>query len=365
MVSTSRCVSSAGLPPIGLLRLPQMSPRCGSKPLRGTAGDQRVHPRAAALVFARIPVGVEPADEFAVLVVNVVVADLRVPVGDALLFGHADAVEAVNQVEHPGHHLFQREVGPQRLLVEIVESGALFFRVVSHVPRLEFRRARALDGPPELQQLAIFFAEAALRLGFQVLEKMEGAGAVVGHAVFEHQVGEVGEAQKTRLLAPQFQNAADERAIVAAFLGGADAVGLVEVAAGGGVIHVGHHRQVIGRLQSEAPAFQSLALGAVAGGGDGRRRQTGEIRLIGNHQFESVGGIEDVLAELGGDLRQFDVELLQFFLAGRVQIGAMAAESVDGLVEKAPPLAGDGFAFGVAAKALMPCHNSWWSGIPE
>ena len=61
MVSASRCVSSAGFPSTGGVRFPQIKPRCG-RPCAGIAGDQRIHPRAAALVFARIPVGVERSE---------------------------------------------------------------------------------------------------------------------------------------------------------------------------------------------------------------------------------------------------------------------------------------------------------------
>src|SRR5580692_9781223 len=54
--------------------------------VRRAAGDQRIHPGAAALVFARIPVGVESADESTVLVVDVVIGNLLVPSGHALFF---------------------------------------------------------------------------------------------------------------------------------------------------------------------------------------------------------------------------------------------------------------------------------------
>ena len=54
MVSTSRWVSSAGLPPTGGVRLPQIKPEVRPEAVgRRAAGDQRVHPGAAALVLAR------------------------------------------------------------------------------------------------------------------------------------------------------------------------------------------------------------------------------------------------------------------------------------------------------------------------
>jgi hypothetical protein len=161
----------------------------------------------------------------------------------------------------------------------------------------------------------------------------------VGHTVFQHQIGEIGESQQARPLPPQFQNAHDQRAVVASLFGGADGESLVQMAAGGGVIHISQHRQIIGRLQGKAPAFQPLAHGAFASRGDSRGRQAGQFRHIGKHQFEGVGGIEHVLPEPGGDLRQFDVDLFQPFLSRGVQIGPMTAKGVDGLMEEAPAFA--------------------------
>ena len=142
MVSTSRCVSSAGLPPTGGVRLPQIAPTCGSQP-RGAldAGDQRVHPGAAALVLARIPVGIETSQQRAVLVVDRVVLRPRIPDRRARLLGHAHAEQAPGDLEHAVDHALQREVRPQRLLVEVVQRLALLLGVVGHVPGLEFARA--------------------------------------------------------------------------------------------------------------------------------------------------------------------------------------------------------------------------------
>src|SRR5258705_4168151 len=65
---------------------------------RGAAGDQAVHPGTAALVFARMPVGVEGAQEDAFLVAHIVVVHAGIPGGHSHLLFHADSVEAVDEV---------------------------------------------------------------------------------------------------------------------------------------------------------------------------------------------------------------------------------------------------------------------------
>src|ERR1700759_1985991 len=60
----------------------------------GAAGQQAVHPGAAALVLSRIPIGVESAEKRSVFVVDVVKLDVLVPSGNMLLFGDANSIEA-------------------------------------------------------------------------------------------------------------------------------------------------------------------------------------------------------------------------------------------------------------------------------
>ena len=115
----------------------------------------------------------------------------------------------------PGHHALQGEIRPQRFLVEIVQRGALLFGVIGHVPGLEWRSAGPFERPAEFEQLLVLLAETRLGLGLQVFEKGQGARAGVGHAVFQHQVREILESQKPRFFPAQFQDAGEDRAIVA------------------------------------------------------------------------------------------------------------------------------------------------------
>src|SRR4051794_22506153 len=112
---------------------------------RGTASDQRVHPGAAALVLARVPVRVEAAEKYAALVVHVVVPHLRVPDRNAGLPGDTNSVQTVHQIEQAGHYVLEREIGPQRFFVEGVERRTLLLGVIRDVPGSDFRSLAALN----------------------------------------------------------------------------------------------------------------------------------------------------------------------------------------------------------------------------
>src|SRR5581483_5991169 len=111
-----------------------------------------------------------------------------------------------------------------------------------------------------------------------------GAFAFVGHAVFQDEVGEIGEAEQPGLLAAEFQDAGDERAVVVGALGGAYGVGFVFAAADFGIVEVGHQGDIVGALEGEAPAFDAFAGGAFARGGGGGGRKAGKLGLFGNDE---------------------------------------------------------------------------------
>ena len=84
------------------------------------AGAQVVHPGALALLLARKPVRIEGAQQDAFLVPDLVVAHVRMP--DPGVRGGRDrqAEHALDDAEHPMHDALQREVRPQRLVVDVV-----------------------------------------------------------------------------------------------------------------------------------------------------------------------------------------------------------------------------------------------------
>ena len=151
----------------------------------------------------------------AVPVVHVVIAHLRVPHRHARLLGHANAVQPMHR---------SRTVRPPR--VPAGSKAAAPLRRNRRARRAVFRRSRphpraavpAHPAPSRLRRNSsrsrFSRANCGLGLALQIFQKLERAAARVRHAVLQHQVGEIAKAQQLRLRAAQFQNAAQQRAIV-------------------------------------------------------------------------------------------------------------------------------------------------------
>src|ERR1700681_675058 len=94
----------------------------------GVASEEGVHPGAAALVLARVPVRVKRAEVGARgHILDGVTADLRIPDGNTGLFFYANAEDTAEDFKHTGDDVIERKVGAQRLFVEVIERGTLFF----------------------------------------------------------------------------------------------------------------------------------------------------------------------------------------------------------------------------------------------
>ncbi len=98
--------------------------------------DAVVHPGAAAFVFTRVEIEVEAAAQFAIFVVEVKEAHVRMPDVDILALFSADAVNAFYHLEQAVDRAFFREVGSQLFVADGVEVLFLFFAIVSEIPRL-------------------------------------------------------------------------------------------------------------------------------------------------------------------------------------------------------------------------------------
>src|SRR5260221_8935542 len=108
----------------------------------GISGDESIHSRTAPLVFAWIPVRVERTDQAValrpILIVNLLILHFRIPHRHAGFLHYTNGVEPLHDLEHPLDHAAQREIGPDGLLIEIVERSTLLLSVVGDIPRLEF-----------------------------------------------------------------------------------------------------------------------------------------------------------------------------------------------------------------------------------
>ena len=107
------------------------------------------------------------------------------------------------------------------------------------------------------------------------------------------------------------------------------------------VVEIGHHSQIAGLLKREAPALLAARLGRLSCSGGGSRGQTGEAIFVHNDVFELCRGVEHALCELGADHGKLDIDPGQTLLARFVEVGAVTAEAVDGLLEEPRANAGE------------------------
>ena len=186
--------------------------------MRAHAGNPRqegVHPGPAALVLARVEIGVERAQLRSIrFIADGVVAHLRIPGRKAGFLLDRDPEDPAKNGEHAVHYFLEREIRAQRFFIEIVQRGALLFGVVGDIPGLNLRRIRSFDAAPEFLQASILADKMRFRLRAQIFQELLRARAGVRHAIVDDQVGEIGEAEKLRLFPPQLQNPRDDPAIV-------------------------------------------------------------------------------------------------------------------------------------------------------
>src|SRR5262249_29403649 len=91
-----------------------------------------------------------------------IATDGWVPSGNALLLANANAQKVPEDLEHSLYDTLKREIGAERFLVEVVQSGALLFCPIADVPGFKLV-------PRELLQFLIFFFEAADALLMKVV----------------------------------------------------------------------------------------------------------------------------------------------------------------------------------------------------
>src|ERR1700730_2968623 len=106
------------------------------------ADDKAVHPCPAALVLARVPICIESAQQTGSfrtsLVPDLVVLDVLVPYRDVALLHHANAIKPVHDFEHSAHYALEGKIWTERLFIEVIQRGPLFFSVIGDIPSLQF-----------------------------------------------------------------------------------------------------------------------------------------------------------------------------------------------------------------------------------
>ena len=102
------------------------------------------------------------------------------------------------------------------------------------------------------------------------------------------------------------------------------------------VVGILQHGQAAGRMEGEHPfPFFPACLGLCCGVFNDIGRDSGEVGLVVNHNLKSVVGRQQVLVELDVEVRQTAVHLLEGFLVGVVEQGAVAHKVLVGLLEGA------------------------------
>ena len=172
--------------------------------------------------------------------------------------------------------------------------------------------------------------------GPQLLEQGLHGGFGVGHFGGQAHLGPVGVAEAAGLLAPQGEDALDQRPVVArgrfvavALAGGPAHVGLVHLLPQRPAAAVFHEWRVAGHVEPQQP-WAGGAAGLGIAGGAGRLgqliqqawRQPLHLFGAGEPQGPAVGGIEHLVAEAGGKLRQFLAGGVERLLLGAAEAHA-------------------------------------------
>ena len=329
---------------------------------RRDAHFEVVHPSAAALRIARMPVGVEGADVDVFFVAHFVEFHLRMPdldgaglaglhadgrrgVGLAgldvnrLTRGDAEVKDTLGEGEHASENLIEREVGTELFLIEVELGLPLLFGPIRDLPGLEEVRGFVLSIGAEFLQLDGFTREGIFDAGMEVLDETERAAAGLGHAVREDVIGEIRAAHDLRLFMAEAEDFPNEIGVV--MRTAADASGAFpNLAADGLVFEVFHDRDHGGSLQGEAPdgflvAAEIFRLRLSARGVDGRLREAFELVRIVDEEFPCVRGVEDVFGILLSGLGELGLEFFDALLFLRREIGAGLDEALHGLSERA------------------------------
>ncbi len=291
--------------------------------LARAAGVQRVHPRAAALRFARVPVGIErPEVRAGLRVVDFVERnlgmpdfDVRMPAAarrdrgiDGFQLADGDAEEAGGDFKHAGHHAIDREIRAQHLVIEVVVFLALAFGPVGGLPW--FERGRRVGrswrpcigrvggnphGTPGRMRACRFSMNSSAPAPVLAMRRSNVRSAKWPWpriAAFSWRSSRICQTNGGVVI---LAVAADSRG------------GLPDLAAEGVVVRVLHDRKHRGKCRvkrhagcSSVASPLARALAAAAAMADSGRPAS--LRFVGDDQLPGVGRVEHVLGVLLGEL---------------------------------------------------------------
>ncbi len=237
-----------------------------------------------------------------------------------------DAVEPVAQFEDSLFHIFQREVGPQRLLIEVVPRLTYLLGVIPPVPRREVVAAVLLA--LEFLHLGELLAGPVQRRHPNLVQQSVDVFGSLGHVVVEHILGVGAVAEQMGPTRTQLHDLVDQPPVVqfvvmVALLDVGGIELLPQVAAGG----VGQERQHAGFADIEEILLiaQPRLPRGIAGGAANSRGKSLHL-LFAQHHPETGILLQQVFPETESKFRQTAVDLLELGLLFGGEIGSRTHE---------------------------------------
>ena len=247
--------------------------------------------------------------------------------GHVVARDEGDAEQAMGDVEGGGDHRFQRQIGPELALVDVVERLATLLGIVAPIPWLKLEVA-ALGGDHRLQRFRLTQSLRARRRP-HAAHQLERRFRRLGHRVGEAEGGEARKAEQARALGAQRDGFAHDRRIVVR----AAACAARDEGAKRPFAQVASGRELHERLVGRARQRHRMLAGKPTRGGRLRRRgdealrQSGKIVRPVENKRERLFVGEHVLAEQGAEARQPLADRRQARLPLRVEARAGAGES--------------------------------------
>ena len=187
----------------------------------------------------------------------------------------------------------------------------------------------------EFLNLCDFLLGGRLVGGDQVVEELIDATHIARHAVFQHIVG-VGlvTQQLGQFTADVDQALADLKVVLRIIVDAHGVLGQVHLPAQLTTGTVSHEGGIRGEVEGEHPTVFALFLCGLGSSLTGCVGQSVEIGLVGDMQGEGLVLLQQILRELEAEHRGFLRELAQAFLAGSIEEGTAAHETVVAVVEQ-------------------------------
>ena len=283
--------------------------------------DSPVHPGAAAL-GGRPAVGIEieAGDFLAAAIQHIEEADIGMPDRRLAIGGlDRDAKKTAGELEHAVQDLGQLEIGAERLFVVVIEAGSLFFSPIGDIPVHQLVCTAFLAGKATQFGEFLFRAGAAGRQQFG--QQAVGGRDRARHLVFQADLGMGRIPQQVGGTALQSQDLHHQRPVVIISKGGTGDERALQSLAQVPAVRIFHEGKVGGDVEGDPPGSGLRRCPGMAGGnGRGRRLahrrtwQAGDLGAVGQHHLESLGGIQDIVAEPGRQFGQPFLDVVEFLL---------------------------------------------------